>query len=99
MIRQIFITPIKDGVTDDALQERIAAQRGLKEHVAGIEAITVDRALGLYGLDNAVVMTIDLKDMDAWNALLASDYHTELGNTLSQYFDADGAIAVQVEVQ
>lgn len=98
MIRQIFITPIKDGVTVEAVQERIDAQRRLKDHVAGIESITVDRALGLYGLDNAVVMTIDLKDMDAWNALLASDYHTNLGSTLGQYFDVDGAIAVQVEL-
>lgn len=98
MIRQIFITPIKAGVSDESVQERIEAQRELKNHVPGIESITVDRSLGLYGLDNAVVMTIDLTDMDAWNTLLASDYHTNLGNTLGEYFDAERAIAVQVEV-
>lgn len=99
MIRQIFITPIKDGVSDEAVQERIEAQRKPKDHVRGIEAITVDRALGLYGMDHAVVMTIDLEDMDAWNVLLANDYHTSLGNTLGEYFIADGAIAVQVAVR
>lgn len=99
MIRQIFITPIKAGVSDEAVNQRIEAQRRLKDHVPGIAAITVDRALGLYGMNHAVVMTIDLKDMDAWNALLASEYHTGLGKTLGECFDADGAIAAQVEVR
>ena len=99
MIRQIFITPIKAGVSDAALQQRVEAQRKLKDHVPGIVSITVDRALGLYGINHAVVMTIDLQDMDAWNALLASEYHTDLGKTLGECFDADGAIAAQVEVR
>lgn len=96
MIRQIFITPIKPGVSDTAVQQRIEAQRKLKEHVPGIVSITVDKALGLYGITQAVVMTIDLQDMEAWNALLANDYHTHLGQTLGECFDAAGAIAVQV---
>lgn len=49
-------------------------------------------------MDNAVVMMIDLKDMDAWNALLANEYHTQLGNEAGEYFDVNGFIAVQVEV-
>lgn len=98
MIRQIFIAPIKDGVSEEKVQERITAQRKLKENVPRIEAITVNKALGLYGLNNAVVMTIDLKDMDAWNALLANEYHTQLGNEAGNYFDVNGFVAVQVEI-
>ena len=39
-----------------------------------------------------------LKEMDAWNALLANEYHTQLGNEAGEYFDVNGFIAVQVEV-
>ena len=34
----------------------------------------------------------------AWNALLANDYHTSLGNVVGNFFKTDGLIAVQVEV-
>lgn len=98
MIRQIFIAPLKEGVSEEKVQQRIKSQLALKEHVPGIESITVGKSLGLYGMDNAVVMTIDLKDMDAWNALLANEYHTQLGNEAGEYFDVNGFIAVQVEV-
>ncbi len=98
MIRQIFIAPVKEGVTEDVVQTRIEEMRRLPEHVPGIEAITVDKALGLYGISNAVVMNIDLKDMDAWNALLADEYHTWLGDTAGQYFNVEGFIAAQLNV-
>ena len=98
MIRQIFIAPIKEGVSEDKVQDRIRAQRALKDHVQGIEDITVDKAMGLYGMVNAVVMTIDLKDMGAWNNLLASEYHTQLGNEAGEYFDVNGFVAAQVEI-
>lgn len=97
MIRQIFIAPIKDGVSEEMVQERIKAQIALKDHVAGIQTITVNKAMGLYGMTNAVVMTIDLKDMEAWDNLLASEYHTSLGNAADIYFDVDGCVAAQVE--
>ncbi|WP_314724558.1 Dabb family protein [Enterocloster bolteae] len=98
MIRQIFIAPVKEGVTEEAVQTRIAEMRKLKEHIPGIVSITVDKALGLYGVSNAVVMNMDLRDMDAWNALLADEYHTWLGNTAGQYFNTDGFIAAQLNV-
>lgn len=37
-------------------------------------------------MDNAVVMMIDLKDMAAWNALLANEHHTQLGNEPGEVF-------------
>lgn len=98
MIRQIFIAPVKEGVAEEAVQTRIEEMRRLKEHIPGIVSITVDKALGLYGISNAVVMNIDLKDMEAWNSLLADEYHTWLGNTAGQYFDVEGFIAAQLEV-
>ena len=98
MIRQIFISPVKDGISEEKIAQRIEAQRALKEHVLGIETITVNKAMGLYGMDHAVVMTIDLKDIGAWNALLASDYHTQLGSEAGEYFDVNGFVAAQVEL-
>lgn len=98
MIRQIFIAPMKAGVSEEMIQERMKAQLALKDHVDGIEAITVNKALGLYGMTNAVVMIIDLKDMDAWNQLLANGYHTQLGKEAGIYFDVNGFVAAQVEI-
>ncbi|MDO4680291.1 MAG: Dabb family protein [Aerococcus sp.] len=74
------------------------AQLTLKNHVEGIEAITVNKALGYYGMDQAIVMTIDLKDKDAWNNLLADPYHTKLGEEGDQYFDMTSCVDAQVEV-
>ena len=39
MIRQIFIAPVKEGVTEDVVQTRIEEMRRLPEHVPGIEGI------------------------------------------------------------
>lgn len=98
MIRQIFIAPVREDVPEEKIQERIQEQLKLKEHVAGIEKIVVNKALGLYGMDNAVVMTIDLKDMDAWEELLANKFHTKLGNEAENYFDVNGFVVDQVEI-
>ena len=80
MIRQIFITPIKPGTPDAKPQQRIEAQRGLRDPVPGIVAITVGRALGPCGLDHAVVMTIGREDIRARNACWPA-IATSLGNT------------------
>lgn len=98
MIRQIFIAPLKKGISEKQIQKRIEDQRRLKDHVTGIQAITVDYSLGLYGIDHAIVMTIDLKDMKAWHNLLSSDYHTQLGNEAPDYFKVDEMISVQVSL-
>ena len=45
MIRQIFIAPLKEGVSEEKVQQRIKAQLALKEHVPGIESITVGKSL------------------------------------------------------
>lgn len=98
MIRQIFIAPIKEGISDDLLNKRIQEQLKLKDYVSGIDNIFVSKSLGLYGVENALVMTIDLKDEDSWNQLLNNDYHTKLGNEAGNYFVENGFIAAQMEI-
>ena len=98
MIRQIFIAKVKDGVSEEEKEERVRAQRALKDKVEGVVDIAVGRSLDLYGIENAVVMTIDLADRSAWDNLLASDYHTQLGIDAAKYFDIGSFVAAQVEV-
>lgn len=98
MIRQIFIAKLKAGVSESEVEERMQAQRALKDKVEGVVDIAVGRSLNLYGVEDAVVMTIDLADNRAWDNLMASDYHTQLGNDAPKYYDVDSFVAAQVEI-
>ena len=76
MIRHIFMCTIKDGVSDEVVEKKMAEMRGMKDSVPEIEAITVARNLGLAGPSNVVTMIVDLKDKAAFEALMASKAHT-----------------------
>ena len=41
MIRQIFIAPLKDGLPEEKIRERINAQLALKDHVPGMRACSM----------------------------------------------------------
>ena len=72
MIRHIFMYTIKDGVSDEVVERKMAEMRAMKDSVPEIEFITVQRNLGWVGPDNVVTMIIDLKDKAAFDALMAS---------------------------
>jgi hypothetical protein len=61
MVRHIFITTIKAGVSDDVVNELIDNMRAMKDKVREIMNMKVGINTGWLGMDNAVTMTVDLK--------------------------------------
>ena len=98
MIRHIFMCTIKDGVTDEVVERKMAEMRAMKDTVPEIETITVRRSLGWAGPDNMVTMIIDLKDRAAFDALLASQAHTEVAAKADEAFRTDRFVLAQIEL-
>lgn len=98
MIRHIFMCTIKDGVSDEVVEKKMAQMRGMKDSVPEIEAITVARNLGLAGPENVVTMVVDLKDKAAFEALMASKAHTEVAAKADEAFRTDSFVLAQIEM-
>ena len=98
MIRHIFMCTIKDGVSDELVEKKMAEMRAMKDGVPEIEAITVARNLGWAGPDNVVTMLVDLKDKAAFESLMASKAHTEVAAKADEAFRTDNFVLVQIEV-
>lgn len=98
MIRHIFMCTIKDGVTDEVVERKMAEMQAMKDTVPEIEAITVQRNLGWAGPNNVVTMMIDLKDRAAFDALMASKAHTEVAAKADEAFRTDNFVLGQIEI-
>ena len=98
MIRHIFMCTIKDGVSDEVVEKKMAEMRGMKDIVPEIEAITAARNLGLAGPSNVVTMIVDLKDKAAFEALMASKAHTEVAAKADEAFRTDSFVLAQIEM-
>ena len=77
MVRHIFIATIKDGVSEEIVNQKMEEMRAMKDSVLEIESIMVGRSLGWVGAANTVTMVIDLKDKNAFDTLMASPAHVE----------------------
>lgn len=98
MIRHIFMCTIKEGVSDEVVEKKMAEMRGMKDSVPEIEAITAARNLGLAGPSNVVTMIVDLKDKAAFEALMASKAHTEVAAKADEAFRTDSFVLAQIEM-
>ena len=98
MIRHIFMCTIKDGVTDEVVERKMAEMRAMKDTIPEIETITVQRNLGWAGPNNVVTMMIDLKDRAAFDALMASKAHTEVAAKADKVFRTDNFVLGQIEI-
>ena len=49
MVRHIFIATIKDGVSEEIVNQKMEEMRAMKESVSEIESIMVGRSLGWVG--------------------------------------------------
>lgn len=82
MLRHIFIINVKEGISDDVVEQKMAEMRAMKEIETVIEDITVGRTRGLFGRPDAVMMVVDLKDKAAFDVLLPeSDTHRHCGKS------------------
>ena len=67
MLRHVFIINVKEGISDDVVEQKMAEMRAMKEKETVIEEIMVGRTRGLFGRLDAVMMVVDLKDKAAFD--------------------------------
>ena len=79
MVRHIFIATIKDGVSEEIVNQKMEEMRAMKDSVLEIESIMVGRSLGWVGAANTVTMVIDLKDRNAFDTLMARSEERRVG--------------------
>lgn len=60
MLCHVFIINVKEGISDDVVEQKMAEMRAMKEKEMVIKDITVGRTRGLFGRPDAVMMIIDL---------------------------------------
>jgi hypothetical protein len=97
MIRHIFIAPIKEGVSEEEVNEKVATMKGFQNRVPGIIQLTVGKNTGWLGMTNAVSMVIDVKDKADFDAFLSHPYHVHIGETADDVFDISGFVISQIE--
>ena len=61
MLRHVFIINVKEGISDDVVEQKMAEMRAMKEIETVIEDITVGRTRGLFGRPDAVMWLSILK--------------------------------------
>lgn len=76
----------------------MSQMRALKEYIPELKSIVVGKALGWYGVKDAVVLVAELSNKNDWEAFVNNEYHKELGKTDSEYFDVENFICTQLEI-
>lgn len=97
MLRHVFIINVKEGVSDDVVERKMAEMRAMKEKETVIDNIMVGRTRGLFGRSDAVMMVIDLKDKAALDVLIRSRTHTDIAEKAEEAFDMQSADIAQIE--
>lgn len=98
MIRHIFIATILEGASDELVEKKMAEMRAMKNSVPAIKNIWVGRSLGFAGPTDRVSMIVDVDDKAGFEALLASEAHTEVAGKAREAFRTDNMIPSQIEI-
>lgn len=97
MLRHVFIINVKEGISDDVVERKMAEMRAMKEKETVIDNIMVGRTRGLFGRSDAVMMVIDLKDKATFDVLIRSRTHTDIAEKAEEAFDMQSADIAQIE--
>lgn len=97
MLRHVFIINVKEGISDDVVERKMAEMRAMKEKEAVVENIMVGRTAGLFGRPDAVMMIIDLRDKAAFDILIHSKTHIDIAEKAEEAFDMQSADIAQIE--
>ena len=97
MLRHVFIINVKEEISDDVVEQKMAEMRAMKEKETVIEEIMVGRTRGLFGRPDAVMMVVDLKDKAAFDVLITSRTHNDIAGNAEGAFDMQSADIAQIE--
>ena len=97
MLRHVFIINVKEGISDDVVEQKMAEMRAMKEKETVIEEIMVGRTRSLFGRPDAVMMVVDLKDKAAFDVLIRSRAHIDITEKAEEAVDMQSADIAQIE--
>ena len=97
MLRHVFIINVKEGISDDVVEQKMAEMRAMKEHDTVIEESMVGRTRSRFGRPDAVMMVVDLKDKAAFDVLIRSRTHIDITEKAEEAFDMQSADIAQIE--
>ena len=98
MIRHMFMCPIKEGVTEEKVNESINDLRLLQEKVPEIIQLTVGKNLGWYDKKMTVAFVADFENEDGWNSFMKNEEHLQIGAKVSEVLDFESIVSAQIEV-
>ena len=98
MIRHTFIATIKEGTSDEIINQKMEEIRNLKQEVPVINAISVGKNLGWIGPSNCITMIIDLNDKKDFEQLMSSPAHSKISEKADEAFDTSNFIISQIEI-
>jgi len=97
MIRHMFISPIKEGVTEEKVDEFINAMRELPGKIPEIIQLSVGKNIGLFGKKVAVASVADFENENDWKAYMENPDHLLLADMASEIFDILGSAIAQIQ--
>lgn len=97
MIRHMFISPIKEGVTEEKITEFMNAMRLLPENIPEIIQLSVGKNLGLFSNKVAVASVADFASEKDWKTYMEHPDHLCLANMASEIFDIENSAIAQIQ--
>ncbi|MCM3790807.1 Dabb family protein [Domibacillus indicus] len=98
MIRHIFMFSIKQGVTEEQLDELLNDYRSLSEKVPEIIQLTVGKNLGWYDTKTTVALVADFEDEENWKIFMENPDHLNIGANAFVLLDPSSINVVQINV-
>ena len=99
MIRHIFLGTVREGVSDQQLDELIQAWSTMPDRVPGLRRLTAGRNVSPRDRRYSIALVADLDDMQAWEAYMDHPEHLAIIQRLSSRVIAPESRAmVQLEV-
>ena len=98
MVRQIFMGRLKKGISKEIKDQAVADMLAMKDKIPGIIDVKAGISTGWNGLEDEIVLTVDLPDKDAFEAYLTHPYHAgHIVESGAEYLEHGTCLAVQFE--
>lgn len=97
MLRHVFIINVKEGISDDIVEQKVLEMRSMKEKIKVIDTIIAGRTRGLFGRPDAVMMVVDFKDKNAFDEFINHPVHVDISERAAEAFDVQSIDVAQIE--
>ncbi len=99
MIRHIYVAKVRDDITDERIEELLAAWRTLPGSISEIRSFTTGRNIHPTDRRFTVAVVADFEDTEAWKRWMAHPAHLKVMKEYSEkILDLDSRRTVQIEI-